>query len=165
VPHPVVVELDRELRALDAERLEECGRVGIRLDDRNRLLHTAEDDAAPLVAIELDRDDPAGRFQPNLPELERRREDEGRTEGRVTGEGDLGGRGEDPDPRVPARFRGVDEDRLGEVDLAGQPLELLLGEFPRVGEDGHLIARERRVGEDVGDDVAKARHVVSLSGP
>ena len=65
-------------------------------------------------------------------------------------------RREDADPRMPVAGRGVDEDGLGEVDLARERLQPLLGDLARVGEDGELVARERHVGEDVRDDVAEA---------
>src|SRR5262245_25025641 len=73
-------------------------------------------------------------------------------------EGQLEGRREDPDLRVAFSFRRVDEDGLGEVDLAGERLQPLLGDPTRVGEDGDLVARERHVGEDVGDDEAEGGH-------
>ena len=103
-------------------------------------------------------------LEPDLAELERRGEDERRTERRVAGERELGRRGEDPDPRVTALLRRQHEHGLGEVDLARERLEQLLGDLARVGEDGELVARERRVGEDVGDDVAKVGHGLSVAG-
>ena len=56
----------------------------------------------------------------------------------------------------------VDEHRLGEVHLARELLEPLLGQRPRVGEDGELVPGQRRVGEDVRDDVAVPGHEPSL---
>src|SRR5439155_3859938 len=41
----------------------------------------------------------------------------------------------------------------------------LLGKVPRVGEHGELVAGQRRVGEDVADDVPKCRHLPSLFSP
>ena len=40
-----------------------------------------------------------------------------------------------------------------------------LVEVARVGEDGELVARERPVGEDVGDDVAKRTHRSQTTAP
>ena len=59
VLHAVVVALDRQARALDAERGEQRLRVGVRLDARQRLLHAAEDDAPGVVPLELDRHEAA----------------------------------------------------------------------------------------------------------
>ena len=52
----------------------------------------------------------------------------------------------------------VDEDGLAERHLLRERLKELVGDVACVGEHGELVARERRVGEDVGDDVAKGRH-------
>ena len=66
---------------------------------------------------------------------------------------------EDPDPDVGVlRLRREHEHRLGEVHLLRERLHRQRVEIARVGEDGELVARERRVGEDVGDDVAEAAH-------
>src|SRR2546423_9556538 len=54
-------------------------------------------------------------------------------------------------------FGRQDEDRLGEVHLLRELLHQLLVDVPPVGEHGELVAGERLVGEDVGDDVAKGR--------
>ena len=62
---------------------------------------------------------------------------------------------------VPLGRRRIDEDRLAELHLARERLELLLRDLARVGEDGDLVPRERHVGEDVGNDVAEGRHVPS----
>ena len=84
----------------------------------------------------------------------------------MTRERQLERRREDPDPRVPVARRGVDEDRLGEVDLAGERLQLLLRYLARVGENSELIARERHVREDVYEDVTKRRHTPTVAtGP
>jgi hypothetical protein len=42
---------------------------------------------------------------------------------------------------------------LGELQLTGEPLHLLRRQAPRVGEDAQLVALERRVREDVHDDI------------
>ena len=47
---------------------------------------------------------------------------------------------------------------LREVQLARKRLKPLLGELARVGEDGEAVAGKRRVGEDVGEDVAEGGH-------
>ena len=73
----------------------------------------------------------------------------------MAGERELAERGEDPDPRVSALLRRQDEDRLGEVHLAGERLHPLRVEPPPVGEDGELVALQRRFGEDVEEDVGR----------
>jgi len=80
--HPVVVDLDRELRALDAEDLEQLLRLVVRLDRRQRLRHPPEDDP-PVLALEPNRDESAKRLQPDLLERPRRAEDERRAECRM----------------------------------------------------------------------------------
>ena len=67
-------------------------------------------------------------------------------------------RREDPHANVPVGRGRIDEDRLAEVHLAREPLQHLLGDLARVGEDGELVPGERDVGEDVRDDVTEARH-------
>jgi hypothetical protein len=76
----------------------------------------------------------------------------------MTGERKLRHRREDPHLDVPVALRRVDEGRLGEVRLAGEPLELPLGNLPGVREDGELVSGERLVGEHVADDVAEGGH-------
>jgi len=125
------------------------------LDRRHGLAHPPEDDAARLVPLELDRHNPATRLEPDRPELERRPEHEGRPENRVSGEGQLGHRGEDPDSHVPALPRRQHVHRLGETDLERETLHRELVQVARVGEHGELVPGERCVGKDVGDDVAK----------
>ena len=56
------------------------------------------------------------------------------------------------------------EHRLREADLQGEALHRLLAEPARVREDGELVALERCVGEDVGDDVALRQHGLTLPG-
>ena len=57
----------------------------------------------------------------------------------------------------------VDEDGLGQVHLPRDLLQLLLGDLARVCEDSDLVALQRGVGEDVGDDVAEASHAAILA--
>src|SRR6476659_2796825 len=71
-------------------------------------------------------------------------------------------RGEDADPRVPVAGRRVHEHGLGEVQLARERLQLVIGDRAGVGEDGELVARERDVGEDVCDDVAEVGHAATV---
>jgi hypothetical protein len=82
----------------------------------------------------------------------------------VARERHLGGRREDAHPDVAIRLRGIDERRLGEVDLSREPLQLRLGDLARVREDSELVALERLVAEHVDDDVAEARHARDCSG-
>ena len=77
----------------------------------------------------------------------------------MTGEGQLDRRGEDPDPDVGiVGGRREDENGLGEVRLAGNRLHVDLAQVAAIREDGDRVAGQRLVGEDVGDDVAKAAH-------
>ena len=101
---------------------------------------------------------PDAGLEPDLDQLQRPAEHERRAERRVAGERQLDARREDPDPRVAAGLGRQHEDRLGEVHLARERLHLLVVEAARVGEDRELVPGERRVGEDVGDDVAKGAH-------
>src|SRR5439155_9937308 len=161
VPEPVVVELHRQLRVLDSERVEQRRLALVRLDRRQRLAHPAEDDACAL-ALEPDGNDAGTRLEVDLVQLERASEDEGRAERRMARERDLDNRREDAYACVPFARGGVHEHRLGEVRLPRQRLQQLLGELARVGEDRELVALERPVGEDVADDVAVATHPRNL---
>ena len=77
----------------------------------------------------------------------------------MTGERKLDRRREDPDPDVGiVGGRREDENGLGEVRLAGDRLHVDLAQVAAVREDGDRVAGQRLVGEDVGDDVAKAAH-------
>ena len=58
---------------------------------------------------------------------------------------------EDPDARVAAVLGREEEDRLGDVQLARDPLHLLAGERLTVREHAELVPLERGVGEDVED--------------
>ena len=79
----------------------------------------------------------------------------------MAGERELAERGEDPDPGVSPLLRRQDEDRLGEVHLAGERLHPPGVEPAPVGEDGELVALQRRFGEDVEEDVGQR----ALLGP
>jgi hypothetical protein len=80
----------------------------------------------------------------------------------MPGERELHGGREDADPRVPVGRRRVDEDGLRQVQFARERLQLLLGQVTRVGEHRNLVPGERRIGEDVRDDVAKRGHPATL---
>src|SRR5579862_3572564 len=158
---PEVVLLDRQLR-LDAERLEQLVRAREQLERRHGLPHPTEDDPR-AVALETHGNDSRPRLEADLVELERPGEDERRAEDRVAGERELRGGREDPELDVTVPLRRIDEGRLGEVDLARERLELLLGDLAGVGEDRELVPGERDVGEDVGDDVAKRWHPATVT--
>ncbi len=154
----VVVHLDRELGAGDAECLEEQRGVLEGCDRRDRLRHPPEDDPSAF-ALEQHRHDAASGLEADLDELERLSEHERGAERGMAGERHLDSRREDPDLRVGILdCRRVDEDRLREVRLAREPLKRLLGDLTRVAEDSERVARERRVGEDISQDVAEGRH-------
>ena len=156
----VVVDLDGELRALDAEGGEELALSRKRLDRRDVLRHPAEDDPGPF-ALERDRDDARLRLEPDLRELERAREHERGAEHGVSGERKLAQRREDPERGVALPAAGVDEHRLGEVELARERLQVGLRDLRRVSEDRKLVPGERTLGEDVRDHEAVARHARS----
>ena len=162
----VVVDLDGELGALDADGSQKLVGGRERLDRRNRLAHPAEADPV-LLALEPHRNGALAGLEHDLRELERRGEHEGGPEDWMAGEGQLVHGREDADPRVAARLGRVDVDRLGEVQLAGERLQGLFGELARVGEDGEAVALERRVREDVREYVAKGRHCAQsrIRGP
>ena len=73
--------------------------------------------------------------------------------GRVPRERQLGDRREDSHAGVAATLRLEQEHRFGEIQLARDPLHLLVGERLPVREYAELIPLERRVGEDVDDVV------------
>lgn len=85
-------------------------------------------------------------------------EGNGGADGGVAGEGDLVGGEEDVDLAGVVCLRVgdvVDEDGLGEVELAGDDLLLFLGGFGDVGgdgDDGEGVAAEAGAGEDVEGD-------------
>ena len=155
MPNAVVVELDRELRLPDSQDVQEPILAVEGLDLRQRLLHAPEHDP-PVLALEPHGNEARAGLELDLLERERRAEDERGAEHRVTGERHLDRRREDPDPRVPVALGLVDEHGLGEVHLPRDRLQLVLGNLACVREHGHLVALQRGVREDVGDDVAKA---------
>src|SRR4029079_5411135 len=57
-----------------------------------------------------------------------------------------------------APLRRIDEDGLRQVQLAGEALQLLLGEAARVREHREAVPGQRRVGEDLRHDVPKGAH-------
>ena len=74
----------------------------------------------------------------------------------MPGERQLGRRREDPDPDVGVvGAGGRHEHRLRERHLLRERLHRRVVEIARVGEHRELVPLERRVGEDVGDDVAE----------
>jgi hypothetical protein len=157
VARAVVVDLDGELGAFDADCCEELVGGRERLHCRNRLAHPAEADPV-LLALEPHRNGALTGLEHDLRELERCGEHERGSEDRMAGEGELVHGREDADPRVAARLGRVDVDGLGQVQLAGERLQCLFGELARVGEDGEAVALERSVREDVREYVAKGRH-------
>ena len=157
VSYAVVVELDRQLRPLDAECREQFRLRLVRLNSRDRLFHPPEDDPI-FLAFESHRDDPVAGLEAKLRSLQRPGEDERRSECGMTGKRELGERREDADPRVPARLGRQHKGHLREVDLARERLHRLVGDPATVGEDGELISLERCIGEDVADDVPVVGH-------
>ena len=159
VSHPVVVQLDRGLRRLDPEGVEQLRLVdGAWLDAWYGLLHAAEHDLCAL-ALEPHGDHAGARLEPDLLELHRAGEDERGAEYRVSGEPQLRRGREDAELCVPSGFSRVDEHRLRERHFARERLEHFLRDLPGISEDGELVARERPVREDVADDVPEQGHV------
>jgi len=81
----------------------------------------------------------------------------------MAGERQLASRREDADADV--RFGCLGREHvngLAEADLARERLQGLFGDLAGVGEDRELVARQRHVGEDVGEDEAKGGHEASL---
>src|SRR5437763_2636998 len=157
VPHPVVIELDGELRLLDAERRKQRSLVLVWGDRRQRLLHPSEDEPV-FLPLPPHGHDSTARLEPNLRRLQRRREDECGAKRRMARERNLGERREDADLRVAAGLRRKHEGRLREVDLAGECLHRPIVEAARIGEDRELVPGERPVGKDVHDDAAERLH-------
>ncbi len=165
VTDAVVVEEHGKLGPLDPERRQELLLVLVRLRRGKRLAHPAEHDSRPLALEANGNDAPSGE-EADLLELERPAEHERRPEHGMPGEVELAARGEDPDAdvRLAPLVGRVDVDRLRQVELARKRLELLLRDVARVGEDREAVARQRRVREDVAEDVAEgAGHGVSKS--
>src|SRR4051794_15785200 len=165
VSRALAVELDRQPGLLYAEQSEQLLRAVVGLERERRLPHPTEDDPR-AVAVEPDGHHARAGLEPQLVELERAAEDERRPEHRMAREGQLERRCEDAHPRVPVAGRRIHEHGLGEVQLARERLQPLLGDLARVRENGELVARERDVGEDVCDDVAKRGHAATVAaGP
>ena len=135
-----------------------------RLPRRDGLRHAPEDDARPF-ALEPHRNDADAGLEPNRLGLERPTEHERGAEHRMAGEGKLGLGREDPQADVRVAVRRVDEDRLRERHLAGEALQVALGDLPRVREHRELVAGQWPVREDVTDDVAKDPHWPRLYRP
>ena len=164
MPHAVVVEFDRQLRPLDADRREQLGLCVVRLNRRDRLVHPPEDDSI-FLAFESHRDDPPAGLEEELGSLQRPGKNERRPERGMTAKRDLRELREDADPRVPAGLGRQHERHLREVDLARERLHRFVVERASVGEDGELVSLERRVGEDVADDIAKVGHAAIVANP
>jgi hypothetical protein len=130
VAKPVVVELDRQLGALDAQRRQEVRLVVEGLDRRHGWLHAPEDDPRTL-ALERHGHDAHAGLEPDLAELQRRTEHERGAQRGMAGEGDLGRRREDAHACVATGLGRVDEDRLGEAQLARERLQQLVGDRAR----------------------------------
>jgi hypothetical protein len=81
----------------------------------------------------------------------------------VPGEGNLGRGREDADADVRVGLRRQHEDGLAELRLARERLHGVGVEVAPVGEDGELVPLERRVREDVADDVAEGGHGPTLA--
>ena len=121
-----VVELDGQLRPLDPERREQLVLRLEVLHRGDRLLHPPEDDVTGIVALQHDRNDALTGLELISGSCSgpARTKAVPRTGCPANGSSE---EGEDPDPRVPVRLRGVDEHGLRVVHLLREPLKLLLG--------------------------------------
>jgi hypothetical protein len=156
----LVVELDRQLRA-EAEQLLDIPCLVERLVLGNRLTHPSERDPRAL-ALERDRDDAGAGFELDLAELHRPREHVRGAEHRMAGERQLRRGREDANARMRVVLGREHEDGLGVVHLLRELLHQVVVDVATVGEDGQLVAGQRLVGEDVGNDVAERSHTGSL---
>ena len=109
------------------------------------LLHLAEHDRAVLPR-QRDRDHPDAGLQLDDRSVGRLAEDERGPEHRMAGERQLRGRREDPRAGIGTVGGRVQEDGLGQVELARGPLHHLIAQPRPVGEDRDLVAPQRRVG-------------------
>ena len=125
---------------------------------RHGLRHPAERDPRAL-ALEPHGHNARPRLEPDLHELQRLREDERRSERRVAGERQLRDRREDADACVAARLGREHEHCLGQVHFAREVLHRRVIDLAPIREDGELVAGQRRVREDIRDDVTeRERH-------
>ena len=158
-----VVQLDRQPRAFDAERGEEL--VGPRegLPGRNRLLHPAEDDPGAL-ALELDGHDAGSGLEPDHDLLERQAEHE---RGCRAPDG-LRTAARSPGVKMRIRTSASSACAGSTNTVSAKAISFASAcivsrvEVARVGEDRELVPGQRRVGEDVGDDVAELAHGPTL---
>ena len=104
------------------------------------------------------------RLEPDLRELQGLPEHERGAERGMTGKRKLRNGREDANPRVPAGLGRKDEHGLRQVHLARDVLHRPVVEAAPVGEHGELVAGQRRVGEDVCEDVAVSAHALTLRG-
>ena len=112
-----------------------------------------------LLAVEAHAD-LAGRRLQGGDGAARPRQQPGGADRRVAGEGQLEARGEDPDP---AAARVVDEDRLAEAELGGDPLALGLRHLSAVEEDAEGVAPLTFIVDEDAEDV-ELGHVAILCG-
>ena len=102
--------------------------------------------ARHLLEVDLDR-------RPDLSELARRRQGEGGADVGMAGERHLGGPREDADLASMSGSGREHEGGLGQVELLGDLLHLLIAQPLGLGQDSKLIAAEARVGEDIAEVV------------
>ena len=158
----VVVQLERQLRTVHAQRREQLAPSGERVHRRHGLDHAPEDDPPRLVALEPHGHGAGAGLERDRAELERRPEHERGAERRVPGERELARGREDADPDVPTGPGRQNEDRLREAELERERLHRRLVQIACVREHRQLVARQRHVGEDVREHVAKRAHRPSL---
>src|SRR5437588_2351627 len=151
VRRPAPIQLHRQSRLREAQRIEKLALPLEGLALANGLLHPSED-GTTVAQLELHGDEPGAGLERDVLLAERRADDECRSEHGMTGERHLRLGGKDPNPDVSAFARWEQKDRLGEVHLSRQTLHLLRRERPTVDEDAKLISLQRLGGEDVADE-------------
>ena len=163
MPDAVVVELDRQLGALDAERRKQLASsaygstVGIGCCIQPKMIRAASPAPAhgtmPLPVSSRISSSCSGAARTNaVPSVG------------WPANGISLRRREDADARVPAALRPAGRTLSRTGSSRGRAAASVRLDVARVGEDGERVARERRVGEDVGDDVAEVHDPLYAGG-
>ncbi|GAA3258546.1 hypothetical protein GCM10010532_109490 [Dactylosporangium siamense] len=148
------------VRPVQADRGEQRRLVQGRSDGRP----AAGDDGTAVDLVDGDRDQAGTALLHHFRVLDQAvpAKGDGAADARVPGERQLRAGREDPDPVGGlGHRRRYHEDRLGEVELAGDRLHLLTGEIPGVEHDGEGVAGEGAIGEHV-DDLVPQHHAPSV---
>jgi hypothetical protein len=101
--------------------------------------------------IDAHRNEAPAGLQDDAVRASARRDDDGRPQHRVPGEGDFARRREDSNLLVGTLPPGVAEDGLRVADLLRQRLQQRLGNPCRILEDGELVTRQWPLAKDADD--------------